>query len=124
MSFKKQLLGVGLGAGSGAGLGSGVILCADAGFLANASKGMLAALRVATLSSCRRVRTCCKLFMCVAPKGWHRPAKALAHSRMARARTRLPYPRWTAVVISFLGQAGDEQVTRDRYHMKFRCAIY
>src|ERR1700719_1178259 len=64
--FKKQLFGVGLGGtvGVGAGAGAGLdTICADAVFLANARKGMLAALTVVTLSSCRRVRTYCELFM-------------------------------------------------------------
>ena len=64
--FKKQLFGVGLGAGAGAGAGAGVgagLVCADAGFLANARKGKLAALTAVTLSSCRRVRTRCSFFM-------------------------------------------------------------
>jgi hypothetical protein len=34
------------------------------------------------------------------------------------------HPRWTAVVISLLVQAGDERVTLAAYHFKFRCAIY
>src|ERR1700738_3574703 len=68
--FKKQLFGVGLGVGAGLGVGS-ILICADAGFLANASKGILAAATVVTLnaptavtlSSCRRVRTRCSFFM-------------------------------------------------------------
>jgi hypothetical protein len=40
-----------------------VIVCADAAFLANARKGMLAALTAVALSSCRRVRTRCSLLM-------------------------------------------------------------
>jgi hypothetical protein len=39
------------------------ILCADADFLANVRKGMLAALTAVALSSCRRVRTRCVFFM-------------------------------------------------------------
>ena len=39
------------------------ILCADADFLANVRKGMLAALTAVALSSCRRVRTRCSFFM-------------------------------------------------------------
>jgi hypothetical protein len=33
-------------------------------------------------------------------------------------------PRWTAVVISPLVQAGDERVALSAYHFKFRRAIY
>jgi hypothetical protein len=40
-----------------------VIVCADADFLANPSKEMLAALTAVALSSCLRVRTRCNFFM-------------------------------------------------------------
>jgi hypothetical protein len=40
-----------------------VIVCADADFVANPSKEMLAALTAVALSSCLRVRTRCNFFM-------------------------------------------------------------
>ena len=58
MPFKKHGVGLGGGVGVGAGVGVGRAICADAGFLANARKGKLAAPTAVTLSSRRRVRTC------------------------------------------------------------------
>jgi hypothetical protein len=63
--------GSGVGGSGVGGSVSGAIVgvCADADFIANARKGMLAALTVVTLSSCRRVRTRCSFFMGAAPMG-------------------------------------------------------
>jgi hypothetical protein len=61
---------------------------------------MLAALTVVTLSSCRRVRTCCKLFMCVTLMEvllWH---GGCVHELIFFRRYKTLIPRWIAVVIS------------------------
>src|SRR5262249_21973333 len=66
-----------------------LLFCADADFLITQErKGMLAALTAVSLSSCRRVCTCCRLFMCVAPKGLMQRHCSCAH---APCLSKLPY---------------------------------
>ena len=72
--------------------------------LAALTVATLSTLTVATLSSCRRVRTCCRLFMCVTPKGLIQPAETLAHARMLRAISpRLNYSTHASYIVQKLG---------------------